>query len=258
MSFKVEFINFINSFFNFHSYYCTLFLARIRASALVQLDPHEGKSVDDIIASFLATKKPTDISRWEENHNYVWISMIPFVSLGFSGLQIQKEKDSSGISYALNSGNECANDNSCSEEHDPSFGMACLDKFDGPSMVSTNQNSIVKKNAMESADIERYENSCNINVAEKRQETMLGSTQTQKLGLFTLQHMLYSNGNRQLIENEHLLSFLDCLCWHVNPADGGLLNAELRKYWPPKPPSLSVICKSSLSFIYGFETALKM
>ena len=184
--------------------------------------------------------------------------MIPFVSLGFSGLQIQKEKDSSGVSYALNSGNECANDNSCSEEHDPSFGMACLDKFDGPSMVSTNQNSIVKKNAMESADIERYENSCNINVAEKRQETMLGSTQTQKLGLFTLQHMLYSKGNRQLIENEHLLSFLDCLCWHVNPADGGLLNAELRKYWPPKPPSLSVICKSSLSFIYGFETALKM
>lgn len=225
---------------------------------MVQLDPHEGKSVDDIIASFLATKKPTDISRWEENHNYVWISMIPFVSLGFSGLHIQKEKDSSGVSYALNSGIECANDNSRSEEHDPSFGMACLDKFDGPSMVSTNQNSILKKNAMESADIERYENSCNINVPEKRQETMLGSTQTQKLGLFTLQHMLYSKGNRQLIENEHLLSFLDCLCWHVNPTDGGLLNAELRKYWPPKPPSLSVICKSSLSFINGFETAFKM
>lgn len=215
--------------------------------------------MDDIIASFLATKKPTDISRWEENHNYVWISMIPFVSLGFSGLQIQKEKDSSGISnYALNSGNECANDNSCSEKHDPSFGMACSDKFDGPSMVSTNQDGILKKNGMESADIERYEDSCNINVAEVRQETMLGSIQTQKLGLFTLQHMLNSEGNQQLIENEHLLSFLDCLCWHVNPANGRLLNVELRKYWPPKPPSLSVICKSSLSFLYGFEAALKM
>ena len=29
--------------------------------------------------------QPEEISRWEEQHNYVWVTMIPFVHLVFAG-----------------------------------------------------------------------------------------------------------------------------------------------------------------------------
>lgn len=256
------------------SYYCTLFLARIGASPLVHLDPHEARSINDIIASFLAKNKPSDVSSWEENHNYVWVSMTPFVSLAFSGREIQKKNESLAQSgpnkhaelenYDLN---KCAG---VSENHQFVL-VACQDKMDGPNLLPANQSDVFKndmegKNAviktkMEGSDISNPADTSGAelcSMTEESPETLFGSMQTQKLGLFTLQHMLYSSGNRQLVEGEHLLSYLECLCWHISPGDGRLLRAELRKYWSPKPAALAVMCKSSLAFVYGFEAALKM
>ena len=231
---------------------------------MVRLDPLTAKCIDEIINSFLAKNQPTDISRFEENHNYVWVSMIPFVSLAFSGRQV-KEK-SCGLN--LHGG---------MSEEPQDILQSSQDQPDGPNLLPANQfldvegrshafsqNSVSIKEKKEGSDNSKSADSFSISdvqlptVAAERTGTALGSTQTQKLGLFTLQHMLYSSGNRQIVEGENLLLYLDCLCWHINSDDSKLLTAELRKYWSPRAASLAVICKSSLAFICGFEAALKM
>ena len=248
----------------FPRYYCILFLARIRSSPLVQLDPFTVKRIDEIINSFLAKNKPSDISRFEENHNYVWVSMIPFVSLAFSGRQV-KEKNSG---RSLHEG--------MPEEHQDTL-QSRQDQPDGPNLLPANQfvdmegsshalsqNSVSIKEKMKGSDNSNLADAFGFSDAQlstmavKETGAVLGSTQTQKLGLFTLQHMLYSSGNRQIVEGENLLLYLNCLCWHINSDDGRLLKAELRKCWSPRVASLAVICKSSLAFVCGFEAALKM
>lgn len=245
---------------------------------MVQLDPSTAKCIDDIIASFLSKKRPIDVSRWEEEHNYVWVTMAPFVSLAFSGRQSKEKKtfleqtDSNIRTELENSGLcECSG-MSVSEEHQT---VLPADQTDGPTLLPANQADIMETNGIDDnhdssenragikIKMEEPENSTSSDaqlctVSAKGSGIMVGSTQTQKLGLFALQHMVYSSGNRQLFESENLLSYLDCLCWHVNPDDGKLLRAELRKYWSPRTATLAVICKSSLAFVCGFEAAFKM
>ena len=269
-----------------HSYYCTLFLARTRASALVRMDPHTANCIDNIIASFLAKNKPDDISTWEENHNYVWVSMIPFVSLAFSGQQA-KETDVSSVQSDCSKREELENSGICEclrmSESCQAIVLASQDEADGPSLLTAAEEDVIiakNDNIIEGShesfkttvDIKnQIQTSGNSNssyveipsaqlysVAEDRTGLMLGSIQTQKLGLLTLLHMLNSSGNRQLVEDERLLPYLDCLCWHISPDDGRLLKAELRKYWSPKPATLAAICKTSLAFVCGFEAVLKM
>lgn len=252
------------------SYFCTLFLARIRASALVWMDSETAQNIDERISIFLAKHKPNDVSKWEAEHNYVWVSMIPFVSLAFSG---QQEK-SDPLPESDGNEEQCED-----EDHCQATSNVIQDNADGPNLhpekalfMEKNKDNLVshcfgdenidtKKQFPETGNSDSAANdSCSHHslaiATDDRPRMMLGSKQTQKLGLFTLQHMLASSGNRQLVENERLLSLLYCLCWHIN--DGGQLKAQLRKHWTPSPASLSVICKSSLAFVFGLEAAWTM
>lgn len=202
------------------SYYCTLFLARIRSSALVQLDPETAQNIDDLIVVFLEEYSPTEVSTWEERHNYVWVTMIPFVSLAFSGKQFGGERP--GLDYKKSEkegGNHCH-----SGKHADSASCDPGSCIKGPTLIPR----------------------------------MPGSSETQQLGLFTLEHMLHSSENRQLVDGEHLLPYLHCLCWYVDSEDGRVLKEELTKHWTPSPAPLMIICKSSLAFQHGFEVAFKM
>lgn len=254
--------------FLFISYYCTLFLARTRASALVSMDPHTAKYIDNVIASFLTNNNPEDVSKWEEDHNYVWVTMIPFASLAFSGRADQK----AGVPLVQTG---------CTIHGEKENGGLCerfarQDETDGPNILSNKKNDVKGSNAScdKSVSItEQMQGSVNsdsdvvscagdevleIHVKEGRSQITVGSRQTQKFGLFTLQHMLNSSGNQQLVQVENLLPYLDCLCWHIDADDGRLLNAQLRRHWAPQPASLAVICKASLAFVCGFEAALNM
>ena len=254
----------------------------MRASALPWIDPHTANCIDEIIAPFLAKNKPDDISTWEENHNYVWVSMIPFVSLAFSGQQA-KEKDVSSMHSDCSKQEELENSSICEcsgmSESCQAIVLADHDQSDGPSLFAAKE-GIIKKddNIMEnshevgikeqtqgSGKSNSSDASCDdvpcaqlYSLTEDRTDVVLGSMQTQKLGLLTVLHMLNSSGNRQLVDDERLLPYLDCLCWHISPDDGRLLKAELRKYWSPRPATLAVICKTSLAFVCGFEAVLKM
>lgn len=258
----------------FPSYYCILFLARIRSSALVCLDPQTAKSIDDLIASFLQQYKPINVSLWEEGHNYVWVTMTPFVSLAFSGRKVETELQNSVLHKST--------DELFKAKYEATL-LAEQEKTDGPNFIPAEHSVVQEKNdhddqgqgkpVFSETGMDKREpknqnwfdasyvngNPQSLDTDEAvSQSTMLGSTQTQQLGLFTVKHILYSNENRQLVERENLLPYLNCLCWHVNPEEGRLLRAELAKYWSPRPPPLKIICKSILAFVCGFESAFKM
>lgn len=247
-------------------YYCTLFLARIRSSALVCLDPQIAKSIDDLIALFLQQYKPSNVSQWEEEHNYVWVTMTPFVSLAFSG---RKNKlQNSGLHKSTEE---------LYKSKDETTLLAKEDKTDGPNCIPADHTVVLGKDEEQGqgkpvvsepvvVDEKKSENpnwfdASFVNHNPKSlvtDEAMLGSTQTQQLGLFTVKHILYSSENRQLVKHEKLLPYLNCLCWHVNPQEGRLLRMELSKYWSPRPAPLKIICKSILAFGCGLESAFKM
>lgn len=230
------------------SYYCTLFLARIRSSALVQLDSETAQSIDDLIVAFLEEYSPIDVSTWEEKHNYVWVTMIPFVSLAFSGKQYEREKSALVSKKSEKEGYS-------SKPHLAGSKCDIMER-----KVDTKVGAMVGGNQSHSgkhADSTSYSpgswftgtTSC---------PRMLGSLETQQLGLFTLKHMLNSSENRQLLDEEHLLPYLQCLCWYVGAEDGRIVKEELTKHWTPSPAPLKIICKSSLAFQHGFEAAFKM
>lgn len=248
----------------FPSYYCTLFLARIRSSALVCLDPHVAKSIDDLIALFLQQYKPSNVSLWEEEHNYVWVTMTPFVSLAFSGRKVELQ----------NSDLHKSTEELCKSKYEAA-SLTEQDITDGPNCIPADHTVVLGKDEeqgqdkpvlsvvvdkRESENPDQFDASFVNHTPQSllTDEAMLGSMQTQQLGLFAVKHILYSSENRQLVEHENLLPFLNCLCWHVNPEEGRLLRMELTKYWSPRPAPLKVICKSILAFVYGLESAFKM
>ena len=246
-----------------------MFLARIRSSALVHLDPQTAKSIDDLIASFLSKYKPNDVSVWEEEHNYVWVTMTPFVSLAFSGKEVEAEVQNSGLhkwtgecwktkhGVTLLEDQEQTN-GSTSLPADQSVVLDKNDREDEGKFVHSEKHADAENsNSFDASSTNCVSQFCVADGAACP-STMLGSTQTQQLGLFTLKHILYSNENRQLVKSERLLPYLDCLCWHIEPDEGRLLRAELTKYWSPSPAPLKIICKSILAFGCGLEAAFKM
>ena len=217
-----------------------------------------------------------DVSLWEEEHNYVWVTMTPFVSLAFSGRKVEAELQNSGLHKST--------DELFKAKYEATL-LAEQEETDGPNFIPAEHSFVQEKNdhddqhkgkpvfpenkaGMDKTEPENqnwfdasYANGYPQSLVTDEavcQSTLLGSTQTQQLGLFTVKHILYSNENRQLVERENLLPYLNCLCWHVNPEEGRLLRAELAKYWSPRPPPLKVICKSILAFVCGFESAFKM
>ena len=202
--------------------------------------------------------------------------MTPFVSLAFSGRKVEAELQNCGLHKST--------EELCKSKYEATL-MAEQEKTDGPNFTPPDHSVVLRKNDEEQGEGKPVFSENHTDVVDERepeiqswfdesyangnpqslvtdeascQSTMLGSTQTQQLGLFTVKHILYSNENRQLVEDENLLPYLNCLCWHVNPEEGRLLRAELTKYWSPRPSPLKIICKSMLAFVCGFESAFKM
>ncbi|XP_032242766.2 uncharacterized protein LOC116620908 [Nematostella vectensis] len=81
-----------------------------------------------------------------------------------------------------------------------------------------------------------------------------GSSAVQKLGVFSLRHLLFSSGNRDLVLQEKLLDYLVCLKWQMEGDARSMLTNELTtKFHAVQPPSLRVMSKAVLAQIYGFD-----
>ena len=56
----------------------------MRSAPLVTLDNDTGVVIDELIDLFLSKHVPSEISKWEEEHSFVWITMVPLVHLAFA------------------------------------------------------------------------------------------------------------------------------------------------------------------------------
>ena len=68
----------------FTRYYCCLFLARMHSAPLVKLDGDICVTIDELIDVFLEQHVPNEISKWEEEMSFVWMTMVPLVHLAFA------------------------------------------------------------------------------------------------------------------------------------------------------------------------------
>ena len=93
----------------------------------------------------------------------------------------------------------------------------------------------------------------------KNQFTWPGSPSTQKLGIFSLMHMLSFKENQQLALAENLLPYLVCLSWHLKDDEKEKLRTSLANFHDDfSPPSLKVIAKSVLALVNGLDIVYKL
>ena len=91
------------------------------------------------------------------------------------------------------------------------------------------------------------------------QFTWPGSPSTQKLGIFSLMHMLSLKENQQLAVAENLFPYMVCLSWHLREDEREKLRTSLANFHNASwLPSLKVIAKSALALVYGLDTVFKL
>lgn len=88
--------------------------------------------------------------------------------------------------------------------------------------------------------------------------TWPGSKSTQKLGIFSLVHMLSIKENQQLALSENLVPFLVCLSWQLNCKDKEKFSASLANSQIVSPPSLKIAAKSVLACCNGLDMVFSL
>ncbi|PFX19675.1 uncharacterized protein LOC111337897 isoform X2 [Stylophora pistillata] len=66
-------------------YYCCLFLARMRSAPLVILPTSICSTIDELIDTFLDRHVPCEVTKYEGELSFVWMTIVPLVHLAFAG-----------------------------------------------------------------------------------------------------------------------------------------------------------------------------
>ena len=276
----------------FTRYYCCLFLARMRSAPLITLDRDTCVAIDELIDEFLSKHVPGEISKWEDEYSFVWMTMVPLVHLAFAagkecycdqinclkGNASQSEEacfldvlqpvtvlNEAGSADMKESQSMCSHmllssDNSEVFPHQASFKQKRVeDHF----TTQTNQclDSFVMHDESETMETETLvsgDKNC-VMTDRKDQFTWPGSISTLKLGIFCLVHMLSIKENQQLALTENLLPYLVCLSWHLKCDEKEKLRNSLANFQNVSaPPSLKVITKSVLALVNGLDMVFNL
>lgn len=193
----------------------------MRSSPLVALDGDIGVAVDQLIDMFLAKHIPSQISQWEESLSFVWVTMVPLVHLAFAVGKKWKNPADQAIWKSTN---------------------------------ATTTTLEASTDGEKSAASDRHSESS----SRSDQPPWPGSMATQRLGIFSLVHMLSIEDNRQLALSENLLPYLVCLLWHLNSDDRDKLRASLANFKGLSPPPLKIAAKSVLAFKNGLDVVYSL
>ena len=235
--------------------------------------------------------QPEEISRWEEQHNYVWVTMIPFVHLVFAGglypcgitseEQVEDHQSQPAQDFVKQvveetefvDGGVATGSTVTSLKSDVTCVAGLLDMFgsheSGAQNESSSSSSISHVQIHDAcSSIDRNVESSKIPVTmmepqevaaiEVTRTVMYGSLSVQRVGIYCLRHMLRLKENCVLIESENLLPYLVCLCWHLRKDEQGLLKDALRRFQNVPPPTLKVIAKSTMAMREGLESVYPM
>lgn len=217
-------------------YYCCLFLARICSSPLVKLDGDISDAVDHLVDMFLAKHVPSQISQWEESLSFVWVTMVPLVHLSFASGKKWKHPADQSLWKSANVESQCT-----MESTQP------LDSTTTPDASTDGEKSAESGRRSES-----------LGRSDQQAPRWPGSMAIQRLGIFSLVHMLSIEDNRQLALSENLLPYLVCLLWHLNSDDRDKLRASLANFKSLSPPPLKIVAKSVLAFKNGLDVVYSL
>lgn len=249
-------------------YYCCLFLARMRSAPLIRLDKDTCHEIDELINMFLEKHLPREISAWEEETSYVWVTMVPLFHLAFAA-GIESHLDSK-----VNESQQLASKHvERTGQREPTlalgmYGQATQVALGPPQSqgweCSEASNSLAQQEPSQGGWECKSQQTFEVlnSSPHKRQSCVAwqgtnfrrpGSKSTQKLGIFALVHMLSIKENQELALLENLVDYLVCLSWQLNSHNAKDIHLSLSNFKTVSPPSLKVITKSVLARLSGLD-----
>ena len=250
----------------------------MRSAPLVKLHGDTCVTIDELIDVFLEQNVPSEISKWEEEMSFVWITMLPLVHLAFAAgkeyycnqilgskcdisasevVTTFNSKQSEAIISKVNEDDTkelqsrlclLLHSNHKEENNDTSFKSK---KIEGHTLSATSENMEIGTSVSEDKNCATGNS--------RDQFTWPGSPSTQKLGIFALMHMFSFKENQQLAVGENLLPYLVCLSWHLKDDEKEMLTTSLATFHDTsQPPALKVIAKSVLALVNGLDMVYKL
>jgi len=259
----------------------------MRSAPLIQLDKDICTAIEQLIDLFLEKHVPREISEWEEEMSFVWMTMVPLVHLAFAAgnlketcdsdvdtdnevyqvCELERETQQSQEAFLDDPGeNQLPQAEICQMDFD--LSLECVG---GPWEFNNIQGELVTQSVLWTEDSNTRQNTrkdeteclLSVEVVETKPpfveassgESFLwpGSKSTQNLGIFSLVHMLSIKENQQLAASENLIPYLICLSWQLDNDVKQKLLESLANFHVFSPPSLKVAAKSVLARVKGLD-----
>ena len=190
--------------------------------------------VDQILETFVRVVKPSVIGQYQVRYQYLWITLLPFLQLAFTG----------PIMYL-----ETGHDRPHFQNKFPKSSRN-MQNFDGE--LSKSIGSQVK------TENKREKNSRNEKRVDEETSNNYGSlspytfTPAEKIGLFCLCHLADAPRNRDLFRKEKLVDYLVCVRWFAQRCpELAELIPKLDGFESLEPPRLESIAKAYRSKCFG-------
>lgn len=238
----------------------------MRSAPLIRLDKDTCHKIDELINMFLEKHLPREISAWEEETSYVWVTMVPLFHLAFAA-GIESHLDS------IESQQLASKHVESTGQHEPMlahgmYGQATQVALGPPQSQGWECSEASNSLAQQEASQGRWECKSQqtfevLNSSPLKRQSCVawqgtnfrrpGSKSTQKLGIFALVHMLSIKENQELALLENLVDYLVCLSWQLKSHNAEYIRLSLSNFKTISPPSLKVITKSVLARLSGLD-----
>ena len=229
-------------------YFFSLMLANIQTlpeNALLTYD--ETKRIDKVLESFLHTVRPSEIGKFQIDHNYVWITLFPFLQLALAGpvkyLETECDGPPTRPQASVESRSEVENETDEIARNIQSSYKELSKSIENQAKTEGNR----EKNS-------RNEKCCGEEFSNNRGSLPYIFNPAEKIGLFCLCHLVDAPGNRDLFKKEKLVDYLICVRWFAKRCpELEELTPKLDRFEHLEPPRLDSIAKAYLSKCFGHK-----
>ena len=226
------------------AYFLCLFLANLQTLPEENLlSEEEVLIIDDMLEAFLNIITTSEIGEFQKNHNYVWITLVPFLQLALAGpSKVSKTGDEKYQTCAQVSVESLSNNDGQKNSRSNPSGDAEL------CQISESQAELEEQ----SENVSRNENQCNKGISNHQETTPYTFSPAEKMGLFCLCHLVNAPENRDLFKKEKLEDYLVCISWFAKRCpDVVKLTPKLDGFQHLEPPRLEIIAKAYLAKCFG-------
>ena len=230
-------------------YFFCLFLANIQTLSEDTLLPYdEIERINQVLETFLHAVKPSEIGQFQETHNYVWITLLPFMQLALAGpikyLETEHDRSPTRFQVFAKSRPEMENKYQESSRNNQSSDKELSKSIETP-VKTEDKHDTNSRN-------ENRENEENSNNNGSLRPYIFSSA--EKVGLFCLCHLADAPSNRDLFKKEKLVDYLVCVRWFAQRCpELAELTPKLDGFEHLEPPRLESIAKAYLSKCFGYK-----